>query len=226
MVSANTASRQCTRCDAAVAADARFCVECGTPVDSAAAPHIQPVQVRRCFTCSGTNPVGAAFCVHCGRSLEQPVAGGYAPPQPAIVGGTSANALVQQVYITHTAHPPIPILVRALWFVFIGLWLGQFWLIIGWLLNLSIIGLPLGLWMLNRTGHVMTLRQMPPNVPTDIAASSMNLAVRGIYFMLIGWWVSLIWLMFGWLAAATVIGLPIAFMMFEHIGTVATLADA
>ncbi len=49
-------------------------------------------------------------------------------------------------------------LVRGLWFIFIGLWLGGIWCWIAWILNITIIGMPLGLWMLNRIPQVMTLK--------------------------------------------------------------------
>ena len=83
-----------------------------------------------------------------------------------------------------------------------------------------------GLWMLNRMPQVMTLRAAPPRPAPVSSASSAGLIVRIVYFLLIGWWVSLLWMQLAWLAALLVIGLPLSFQMFERVGTVMTLADA
>ena len=48
--------------------------------------------------------------------------------------------------------------VRALYFIFIGWWAGLIWLNVGYFFVLTIIGLPLGLVMLNRLPTVMTLK--------------------------------------------------------------------
>lgn len=220
---ATIAPRRCTTCDTAIPPAARYCVTCGAPARAnvGATTRITPVattQGRVCTHCANANPTGAAFCVNCGSALATPSR--YAP---GFVGSFNTT-LVQQVYLTNPLEP-IPLIVRALWFVFIGLWLGPLWIVFGWLLNLTIIGMPLGVWMLNRTGNVMTLRRAALTPLPAIAQSSASFAVRSVYFVLIGWWASLLWLLFGWVAAVTVIGLPIAFLMFERTGTVMTLAE-
>jgi uncharacterized membrane protein YccF (DUF307 family) len=50
-----------------------------------------------------------------------------------------------------------PLLLRAVWFLLVGWWLGAFWMAASWLISLPIITLPLGIWMMNRIGGVMTL---------------------------------------------------------------------
>jgi uncharacterized membrane protein YccF (DUF307 family) len=57
-------------------------------------------------------------------------------------------------------------LVQALWFAFIGIWASQVWLLLAWLLNLTIIGLPVGVWMLNRIPQIALLRE--PAQPTTV----------------------------------------------------------
>ena len=42
------------------------------------------------------------------------------------------------------------LLVRALWFVFIGWWLTGIVSAIAWFAMVTIIGLPLGIWLINR----------------------------------------------------------------------------
>lgn len=50
-----------------------------------------------------------------------------------------------------------PMLMRALYFVLVGWWLGAIWMAASWFISLPIITLALGIWMMNRVGGVMTL---------------------------------------------------------------------
>jgi uncharacterized membrane protein YccF (DUF307 family) len=49
------------------------------------------------------------------------------------------------------------LLFRAAWFLLIGWWLGAIWMAASWFISLPIITLPIGIWMMNRVGGVMTL---------------------------------------------------------------------
>jgi hypothetical protein len=93
------------------------------------------------------------------------------------------------------------------------------------LLNLTLIGLPLGMWMLNQMPQVMTLRQQRHGLQTPATRSRVPFVARAIYFVLVGWWLSLLWVELAWLASALLLGLPLGFLMFERVGTIATLAD-
>lgn len=50
-----------------------------------------------------------------------------------------------------------PMLIRAVWFLLVGWWLGAIWMMAAWFISLPIVTLPLGIWMMNRVGGVMTL---------------------------------------------------------------------
>ena len=54
--------------------------------------------------------------------------------------------------------PAFPFIFRVLWFFLVGWHVTLYWILAAWLLNLTIIGMPLGLWMLNRVPLVLTLR--------------------------------------------------------------------
>jgi uncharacterized membrane protein YccF (DUF307 family) len=205
--------------------DALFCVGCGASLESASSvPAAQPTAPRRlrCAACGNANPAEALYCVTCGRLLDVGSATGVGPPFAAASG-----TFVQHIYVTAPPTPEeLPIGIRALWFLFVGLWAGQIWLLIAWLANLTLIGLPLGLWMLNMMPQVMALRQERRGLRRPLDHSGAALAIRAIYFVLIGWWLSLVWMELAWLFSATIIGLPLAFLMFERVGTLTTLADA
>lgn len=77
--------------------------------------------------------------------------------------------VVQNFYQAPPVVPPVMVdvqdsgpgwLVRALWFIFIGWWLGLIWLHIGFALCVTGIFLPVGLLMLNRLPTVLTLRRV------------------------------------------------------------------
>lgn len=129
---------------------------------------------------------------------------------------------------------PLPFLLRVIWFFLVGWHATLPWILVAWLLNLTIIGLPLGLWMLNRVPLVLTLRaQSGYNViqmrnGEVIALRHANipqhtLPVRALYFVLIGWWFSLLWSVLAWVFSVSIVGLPLGAWMFNRLPGVTTL---
>ncbi|HOQ97197.1 MAG TPA: YccF domain-containing protein [Anaerolineae bacterium] len=129
--------------------------------------------------------------------------------------------------------PHRPFLVRALYFVLIGWWLAWLWINGAWVLIASVIGLPLGLWMLNRVPQVLTLKPMAVEAEVrgygpyaHVRTHSVNQPgwlVRLIYFLLIGWWLSLVWANVAWALCVSIIGLPLGVIMFNYLPAVTTL---
>jgi uncharacterized membrane protein YccF (DUF307 family) len=129
--------------------------------------------------------------------------------------------------------PQVPFLIRVLWFFLIGWHITFWWVLAAWFLNLTIIGLPVGLWMLNRVPLVLTLRTESSYRVTQVKDGGITEQVRGpqqhgwllrlIYFVLIGWWFSLIWALLGWLLCVTIIGLPFGVWMLNRLPAVTTL---
>ncbi|HEX9118524.1 MAG TPA: YccF domain-containing protein [Anaerolineae bacterium] len=127
-----------------------------------------------------------------------------------------------------------PFILRVIWFFLLGWHLTLYWIVIAWLLNLTIVGLPLGLWMLNRVPLVLTLRMSQATVvevergrayrySTDLPQP--NFLVRVLYFILIGWWFSLLWSLLAWLFCITIIGLPLGTWMFNRLPNLTTLLN-
>lgn len=125
-------------------------------------------------------------------------------------------------------------LLQILWFAFIGIWLGQAWVAVAWVLMVTIVGIPLGIWMLNRVPKVMALRESPQMVRVSTDASGrvtsrdmqppqVNIIVRALYFVLIGWWLSALWLEAAYLLCLSIIGLPVGFWMFDRVPAVVSL---
>ena len=60
-------------------------------------------------------------------------------------------------YVRGVKEKQLPTILRALWFIFVGWWLGGLYVALAWFLCAIIITLPIGLWLFNRVGAVMTL---------------------------------------------------------------------
>jgi uncharacterized membrane protein YccF (DUF307 family) len=125
-------------------------------------------------------------------------------------------------------------LVQLLWFVFIGWWAGQLWIALAWLLMLSVVGIPFGVMMLNKMPQVIALRGQSGGitvtrvgdvtlVTTGVSVPQHNIVLRAIYFLLIGWWLSAIWMELAYLICLTIIGLPIGFWMFDRVPALVSL---
>lgn len=125
-------------------------------------------------------------------------------------------------------------LIRILWFLCLGLWLGAIVTVLAWGLIVTIIGLPLGLWLLNRLPQIMTLSPAKQGVGVTIingttvisttSVSQHGFLARAIYFLVIGWWFSAIWLILAWSLVALILTMPLAFWMFDRVPQVTTLA--
>lgn len=115
------------------------------------------------------------------------------------------------------------VFVTLLWVLFVGWWLGLAWSALAWFLMVTIIGLPLGLWMLYRLPQVTTLRP-PLERANGEGAKQRPFILRALYFILVGWWFSGVWMSAAWACAAVVVGLPLAIWMWNHTPFVTTLA--
>jgi len=49
------------------------------------------------------------------------------------------------------------------------------------------------------------------------------LLIRAVYFLLVGWWLSGLWMALAYAFLISIIGLPAAFWMYGRIGAVTTL---
>jgi uncharacterized membrane protein YccF (DUF307 family) len=61
--------------------------------------------------------------------------------------------------IRETKLPQRPMLLRIPYFLVIGWWLSFAWMTLAWLASLTLIGLPLAIWMYNRVPAITTLKR-------------------------------------------------------------------
>lgn len=126
------------------------------------------------------------------------------------------------------------ILIRAIWWIFIGSWLSAIVVVIAWIALATIIGIPLGIYLINRLPTVLTLR--PRSVTWTLGQDAEGRTVisewkrqqvawywRGLWFVVAGWWLSAIWMVVAWAIQFTIIGIPIALLMFNRTPFIASL---
>ncbi len=124
--------------------------------------------------------------------------------------------------------------IRALYFLFIGWWAGLIRLNIGYFFVVTIIGLPIGLIMLNRLPLVMTLKPASQSVNINITGNTtnititngpqqMNFLLRALYFVFVGWWAGLIWAYIAYAMFVFILTIPIEVMMFNMLPAIITL---
>jgi uncharacterized membrane protein YccF (DUF307 family) len=125
-------------------------------------------------------------------------------------------------------------LLQILWFLFIGIWLGQAWMVVAWFFMITIIGIPIGVAMINVLPKVIALREPTHQVLVsttgsghivrrDVEVEQVNIILRAIYFLLIGWWLSALWMEVAYAICLTIIGLPIGFWMFDRVPAILSL---
>lgn len=125
----------------------------------------------------------------------------------------------------------IPFILRVIWFFVLGWEITGVWILIAWTLNISLVGLPLGLWMIDRVPQVLTLKVRKGDYEYDpgsgrskfVAGSQTPFLLRAVYFLLFGWWLSLIWAAAAWVLCATILGLPLGVIMLNALPFVTTL---
>ncbi len=153
------------------------------------------------------------------------------PPTPP-AGVSSASAPGPPVIVAAGSSGP-GLLVRAIWFVFIGSWLSGIAIGVAYLCCVTIVGLPLGFWIVNRLPLILTLR---PRTDVRVAqvvdgvtyvrggtVEQLPTWIRAVWFVLVGWWLGAIYMWLSWLLCVILVTLPIGLWLFSRVGAVMTL---
>lgn len=139
---------------------------------------------------------------------------------------------MNRVIREHKSGPSL--LVRFIWWLFVGWWASGIAIGIAWLALVTIVGIPIGIWLINRLPSILTLRPRTRQWSVGQDAEGRTIIaeggraqtawpIRGLWFVLIGWWASGLWMMIAWLISLTLIGLPLALLMFNRTPFVASL---
>lgn len=150
-------------------------------------------------------------------------------------GESSEQNITQNVNVSiEQEDTSASILVRGVYFLLFGWWASGVWLTIAWVLNLTIVGMPLGIKMINYVPKIVSLKDR--TIETDRVvdeegnvtikqgtSEQYSLPLRAVYFLVVGWWVSGVWMFFAWVASVTVVGLPLAVWMYDRLPFVVSL---
>lgn len=63
------------------------------------------------------------------------------------------------------------------------------------------------------------------NVSIEQEDTSPSIIVRGVYFLLFGWWASGVWLSIAWILNLTIIGMPLGIKMINFVPKIVSLKD-
>lgn len=140
-----------------------------------------------------------------------------------------SNQVTVQVTVSNGPQPIIirqqpGCLIQLLYFVFIGCWLGALSVSLAYLLFLTVLGIPLGVMIINRIPYLLALRETEPIISYIGAQTKQrNFFLRTIWFLLVGFWLTAFWLVIAYLLACTIIAMPIGFWMFDRAPALLTL---
>jgi len=125
------------------------------------------------------------------------------------------------------------LVVRFLWWLVVGWWASGIVLTVAWLLNVTVVGIPLGIKLINKVPFVLTLKkqettqvitQTGEQTSVEVSGPAQhNLLLRAVYFLVIGWWFSGVWMGISWLVSLTVIGLPLSLWMLDRLPFIVSL---
>jgi uncharacterized membrane protein YccF (DUF307 family) len=122
-----------------------------------------------------------------------------------------------------------PLWLRAVWFVLVGWWLTAFIITVAYLALLTIIGFPIAFWLFDRVPLTLTLKprsswtadEMTGTV--SIGPQQLSSFVRVIYFVLVGWWATALWIIGAYFLFVSIIGIPLGVVMLNIVPKIATL---
>ena len=161
--------------------------------------------------------------------------GGY-PPASGYSHSTSVNVTMNAMAPTIVMAPGSDgpsLIVRAIWYIFIGFWLSGLTIVLAYLLCATIIGIPVAFALFNKLPQITTMKARTRNWTTDTRdgvtflttrhAEQRGLLVRGLYFVCFGLWAGAVWLSAAYILQLLLITLPIALWMYDRAPAVMTL---
>ncbi len=118
---------------------------------------------------------------------------------------------------------------RIVYFIAIGWWFGLLMSLAGYLLCASIIGLPLGVILLNRLPTYVYLAE--PGEPCELGYSHRHIRdelpflLRVLWFFAVGWALGFLAIAVGYGLTLTIIGIPIGVYILSRVPLVTTLSQ-
>lgn len=121
------------------------------------------------------------------------------------------------------------LLVRAAWFLLVGWWATGIWLSVAWLLLVLLVTIPIGIKMINVVPMVLSLKPPAREFVERAGDGSVrsreqrSLVVRAVWFLLVGWWASGIWMAVAYALTLSIVGIPVAIWMYGKLPAIVSL---
>jgi uncharacterized membrane protein YccF (DUF307 family) len=125
------------------------------------------------------------------------------------------------------------LVLRAIWFIFVGWWATGILLAIAYVFSLTIILLPIAFVLFNVVPTVLTLRPRRTHITTEMRDGVMHIShdnvpqrqfvIRALWFLLVGWWLSAFCILLGYLMCISIVLLPVGLMVLNRIPEAMTL---
>jgi hypothetical protein len=123
-------------------------------------------------------------------------------------------------------------IIRALYFIFIGWWLGLAWSLLSWLVYATVIFAPVGAHMMNRIPGLISLKARQKEIKVETGADGTtvkqenlqqhNLLLRILYYPF-GLIFSLIAILAAWLLCCLIITMPLGIWLYGKVPWLASL---
>lgn len=117
-------------------------------------------------------------------------------------------------------------LLQLIYFLFIGWWLGALAVVLAYFLFALVITIPLGVKIINRIPYLMALREPPQQLTIwgqELKVQQRPFLLRALWFVIVGLWLTLLWMVLAYLLCLTLIGMPLGFWMFDRAPALLTL---
>lgn len=121
-------------------------------------------------------------------------------------------------------------LVQLLWFVLVGWWAGQLWIALAWVFAATVIGIPLAVKMFNKLPDIIALRGAENftvsyygNRTVVQEMPQYNILLRALWYVLVGWWLTGVWVEVAYVLCLTFILMPVGFWMFDRVPAIVSL---
>ncbi len=109
------------------------------------------------------------------------------------------------------------VVLNVIWLVFAGFWLAFAYATTGFVLCLTVIGIPFGIQLFKLAGFAFWPFGRAA-VPSPGASAAVSAVGNLIWMILVGWWLALIHVVMGIALSLTIIGIPLGLALLKMTG--------
>lgn len=111
------------------------------------------------------------------------------------------------------------IIVRFIWWLFIGSWLTPIWYIFGFIFTALVITAPIGFWFFERIGYVFSFYEDESRERLTFSKAILSY----LWFLFIGSWLGFVVMALAEACMVTIIGFPLGWWLMNRLDKVVLL---